>query len=119
MKIKYLISFIIISLALFGLVAGAQNIQYPVEELGNCGSESVCKSYCDKSENTKSCVNFAEKNNLMSKEEIEMAKKFMAAGSKGPGGCEGKNECEAYCNNLDHIDECISFAEENNLIPPE
>ncbi len=119
MKTKYLISFIIISLALIALVAEAQNIQYPVKELGNCKDESACKSYCDKSENTEVCVNFAEKNNLMSKEEIGLAKKFMAAGSKGPGGCRGKNECEAYCNNMDRIDECISFAEDNNLIPPE
>src|SRR3989344_9339798 len=119
MKIKYFISFIIISLALFGLAAGAQNIQYPVEELGDCQDESACRSYCDKPENAKSCIAFAEKNNLMSEEEIKMAKKFMAAGSKGPGGCKGKNECEAYCNNIDRIDGCIAFAEENNLMPPE
>ncbi|MCX6813408.1 MAG: hypothetical protein NTV77_02950 [Candidatus Azambacteria bacterium] len=129
MKIKYLISFIIINLALVGSVilvnkifaqgtTRAQNIQYPVKELGSCKDESACKSYCDKSENTKSCVNFAEKNNLMSKEEIEMAKKFMATGSKGPGGCRGKDECDAYCNDIAHIDECVAFAVENNLMPP-
>ncbi len=118
MKIKYLISFIVISLALVGSVAWAQNIQYPVKELGSCKDESACKSYCDKSENTKSCVNFAEKNNLMSKEEIELAKKFIATGSKGPGGCRGKDECDTYCNDIAHIDECVAFAVENNLMPP-
>jgi len=118
MKTKYLISFVIISLALIGSVAWAQNIQYPVKELGNCQDESACKSYCDKPENAKSCVNFAEKNNLMSKEEIEMAKKFMAVGSKGPGGCKGKDECDAFCNDMANIDECVAFAEKNNLMPP-
>ena len=119
MKIKYLVGFIVISLALAGSAVWAQSIQYPVKELGDCENETACKSYCDKSENIESCVNFAEKNNLMSKEEIGLAKKFMAVGGKGPGGCSGKDECEAYCNNIDHIDECISFGEENNLIPPE
>jgi len=119
MKTKYLISFIVVSLALIGSLAWAQNVQYPVAELGNCQDESACKSYCDKPENTEACVAFAEKNNLMSKEEVELAKKFVAAGSKGPGGCKGKDECEAFCNNMDHMDECISFAEKNNLIPPE
>ena len=113
-----LISAVIITKGIFAQTTLA-DIQYPVAELGNCGSESACKAYCDKSENTKSCVAFAEKNNLMSKEEIEMAKKFMAVGNKGPGDCRGKNECEAYCNNIDNINECIAFAEENNLIPPE
>ena len=113
-----LISAVIITKGIFARTIPA-DIQYPVVELGNCGSESSCKSYCDKSENTKSCVSFAEKNNLMSKEEIEMAKKFIAAGSKGPGDCRGKDECEAYCNDIAHIDECVAFAVENNLMPPE
>ncbi|MDP3004447.1 MAG: hypothetical protein Q8N43_03015, partial [Candidatus Azambacteria bacterium] len=116
MKTKYLISFIIISLALIGSVAWAQNIQYPVKELGSCEDESACKSYCDKSENANSCVNFAEKNNLMSKEEIGLAKKFVAMGSKGPGGCNGKDNCENFCNDITHVDECVAFAEKNNLM---
>ncbi len=120
MKTKYLISSVILisSFIIIGSVIAA-DIQYPVEELGNCQNEAACKSYCDQPENMEACLNFAEKNNLMSREEIEMAKKFMAAGSKGPGDCRGKDECETYCNNIEHIDECISFGEENNLIPPE
>jgi len=129
MKTKYFISFVIVSLALIGSVilinkifaqgtTETQNIQYPVKELGNCKDESSCKSYCDKPENANSCVNFAEKNNLMSKEEIEMAKKFMAVGSKGPGGCRGKNECDTYCNDMANINECVAFAEKNNLMSP-
>ncbi len=55
----------------------------------------------------------------MSDEEIVKAKKFLEIGGEGPGGCEGKDSCEEYCNDINHIDECISFAEENDLIPPE
>ena len=43
----------------------------------------------------------------------------MSAGGKGPGNCEGKDACETYCNDMGNIDECISFAEKNDLIPPE
>ena len=100
MKTKYLVIFIAVSLALIGSVdlvnkvfaqktTGIQNVQYPVKELGNCQDESACKSYCDKSANTEACLDFAQKHNLMSKEEIDLAKKFMAGGSKGPGGCRG------------------------------
>ncbi len=120
MKTKYLISSVIL-ISSFIIISSviAADIQYPVEELGNCQNEAACKSYCDQPENMEACLNFAEKNNLMSPEELEMAKKFMAAGGQGPGGCRGKDECETYCNNIEHIDECISFGEENNLIPPE
>ncbi|MFH1392970.1 MAG: hypothetical protein ABIG73_01115 [Patescibacteria group bacterium] len=116
MKTKYFIGFIVISLALAGSVAWAQNVQYPVKELGDCKDKSACKTYCDKSENAEACVNFAEENNLMSKEEIKVAKKFMAAGNKGPGGCNGKDNCENFCNDIANIDECVAFAEKNNLM---
>ena len=94
-------------------------IQFPVAELGNCGSKEACKTYCDDSAHIEACIAFAEKHNLMPQEEIEVAKKFIAAGAKGPGGCTGKDSCEAYCNNIEHIDACVAFAEENRLMPPD
>jgi hypothetical protein len=129
MKTKYFISFIIISLALIGSfnlvnkafaqeTTGIEDIQYPIKELGDCGDELACKSYCDESKNMEVCIDFAEKNKLMSEEEIQTAKNFMAAGNEGPGGCRGKDECNAYCNNVANIDECVTFAEDNNLMPP-
>ena len=121
LEFTILIFGIIISGVLLGnvLAQTAPDIQYPVEELGNCKDETACKSYCDEPENIRACVSFAEKNNLMSGEEIKQAKKFIAVGAKGPGGCRGKDSCEEYCNDISHIDECISFAEKNNLIPPQ
>ncbi len=129
MKTKYLISFIIISaIAIIGSVglfnkvalaqetAGAANLQYPVKELGNCQDAASCKTYCDKSDNNTACLNFAEKNNLMSKDEVNTAKNFVASGSKGPGGCAGKDACETYCDDINNINDCVSFAEKNNLM---
>ncbi len=129
-KTTYFFIFAAISLALFGSVnlinkvvaqeaAGIESVQYPVEELGNCQSQSACKAYCDKPENIEACLNFAQENNLMTEEEIALAKNFVAMGSKGPGGCAGRDECDNYCNDTANIDECITFAVENNLMPPE
>lgn len=125
---KYLSNFIILGIAIISFVFIISNvlaestseistIQYPVKELNNCASESDCKIFCDKTENIERCLSFAEKNNLMSKEELQMAKKFANKQMKGPGGCNGKDECDTYCNDMIHIDECISFAEKNNLMP--
>ncbi|MFH1967804.1 MAG: hypothetical protein ABIJ84_00265 [bacterium] len=125
MKTKYLIytifGFLIISSVVFGgrILAqnsGTANVQYPVQELGNCENEQDCRAYCDKPTNQSACLDFAQKNNLMSEEEVEMAKKFLAKGGKGPGGCVGKDSCEEYCDNISHIDECISYAEENGFL---
>ncbi|MDO8481709.1 MAG: proline-rich domain-containing protein [bacterium] len=92
-------------------------IAYPVAELGNCKSKSECKSYCDQPGNMEACIAFAEKNNLMPEEDIVMAKKFLAVGGKGPGGCTGKDSCEAYCNDINNIDVCVAFAEESGMMP--
>jgi len=54
---------------------------------------------------------------LPEEEEIQIAKSFIEAGSEGPGGCANKDNCEQYCNEISHINECISFAEKNNLLP--
>ena len=61
------------------------NFQYPIAELGNCKNKDSCKTYCDKPANVASCIAFAEKNNLMTTDEINSAKKFIAAETKGPG----------------------------------
>jgi len=129
MKNKKQSLFLSLAILIFGLsVSGSiifaqndlsdDNIQYPIAELGSCENKDDCKEYCDNSQNFDACIAFAEKNNLMPKGEIETAKKFMAGGVKGPGGCENKNKCEAYCDNIDNISECVSFAEKNNILPP-
>ncbi|MFH1193036.1 MAG: hypothetical protein V1656_01840 [Candidatus Jorgensenbacteria bacterium] len=97
----------------------APNIQFPVAELGNCGSERECKTYCNDPAHVDACITFAEKNGLMSREETATARKFSQGGFKGPGGCTSKESCESYCDNVAHINECIAFAEANGIIPPE
>ncbi|MEK7149530.1 MAG: hypothetical protein AAB757_00930 [Patescibacteria group bacterium] len=98
-------------------ISVAANIQYPITELGNCQNEIACRAYCDKPANREKCLDFAQKNNLMSQEKINVARKFLAAG-KGPGNCATKDSCEKYCDEISHIDECVTFAEKNNILPP-
>lgn len=125
MKTRYLFIFIVLAAAGFLGVKSFTNaatpadIQYPVKELGNCKSDADCKAYCDKPENTGACLAFAQKNGLMSEEEINIAKKFLKAAEKGPGGCNSKESCDEYCNDMSHIDECVAFAEKNNLLSPQ
>lgn len=92
------------------------NLTYPITELGSCKDQATCKVYCDNPTNTTACISFAEKKNLFSQEELQTAKKFIASGSVGPGSCKGKNECRTYCENKNHINECVAYAESNGLM---
>lgn len=95
------------------------DVTFPVAELGNCEDTDACKAYCDDADHLNACLAFAERNNLMSEDEIHTAKKFIEAGGKGPGGCAGKDACRNYCDDIGHIDECIAFAEKTGIVPPE
>ena len=119
---KYLFLVIFFSLIFGSTVLGAGDISYPVKELGNCKDKQECKTYCDKKENMLSCVNFAEQNGLMSKEEANMSKKIIPdlINNQTPGGCKTPTECREYCQgSTEHIDECVSFAKKNDILPKE
>ena len=120
LKIVLLTGFLILGCAVFVIAQDDPftKLTYPIPELGNCSDRETCEAYCDEPENMGTCLNFAETYGLLSEGEIEMAKRMLALGeTEGPGGCAGVEECEAYCDQIEHIKECISFAEENNLIP--
>ena len=98
---------------------GPETIQFPIVELGNCKNKEECKKYCDDAKHVDACIAFAEKNNLMSQEELSTAKKFIASGGRGPGGCTGQKSCQNYCDDINHIDSCVAFAEKTGILPPE
>ncbi|MBM3257102.1 MAG: hypothetical protein FJY98_02110 [Candidatus Liptonbacteria bacterium] len=94
----------------------ASGIIFPIPELGNCGDKQACKQYCENPANVEACVAFAEKSGLMNKEEAQRAKKFSQAVAKGgPGGCKSPGECEAYCSDITHLEECVSFAKKQGI----
>lgn len=108
-----------VSKALAQEESAVSKIQFPVVELGNCASEAACKTYCDNPANVEACFAFAERNGLMSRAEATAARKFIAGDFKGPGGCTSRESCESYCDDIGKINECVAFAEQNNILPPE
>ena len=110
--------FLIILSFIFLIPAVYAEIQYPVQELGNCASQQDCEIYCNNAQHMEACINFAEKEGMMTQEEIAEARKvlpFMLSGET-PGGCQGKTECDAFCNKDENFQECIDFAEKAGLI---
>lgn len=99
------------------------DIVFPVAELGGCQSETECKTYCDNPDNYSACFAFAKKHNLLEgpladKSEKELEKFAQVMNEGGPGGCQSQRECDAYCDDIDNINECVTFAERHDLMPP-
>lgn len=88
---------------------------------GGCNSKAKCDNYCSVPTNMRECLDFAEAAGFMSPEELEEARKiadYVASGGKMPGGCTSQ-DCEDYCEDEAHFDECIAFAKGAGLLSPE
>jgi len=83
---------------------------------GGCKGKDECRTYCDKDENFQECISFAGKAELISPEELEMAKK---TGGKGLGDCKSKQTCEDYCNKPENAEACANFALDKGLLSDE
>lgn len=96
------------------------NITYPIKELGSCKDKADCASFCSKNENMVACMDFAEKQGLLSGEDLRISKIVAEKISKGqtPGACKDQDSCEKFCKDkVENINACISFAEELNILP--
>jgi len=92
-------------------------VVYPVKELDNCKNQANCRIYCNEATNMEVCLGFAEKNNLAPANEIAEVKKVLQALESGvhlPGGCKERIQCEDYCSETSHIEECFSTALEGH-----
>jgi len=121
-----LVSFIFVSKEVFAQPSensiSDAGLTYPIEALGSCKDKTDCKNYCSVSENMLNCVNFAETQGMLKGEDLRISKIVAEKISKNetPGQCKTKDECEKFCSGkVDNIKQCVAFAEELNVLPPE
>jgi hypothetical protein len=88
---------------------------------GNCTRKAACEAYCMEPSHIDECLAFAEKAGLIPPEELADAKRFAPYIKSGetPGGCRRKEECEAYCSDVAHFEECVAFAKKAGMISNE
>jgi len=102
------------------------DITFPVSELGGCQNEKACRTYCDQPDNFSACFAFAKKYNLLEgpvadigeEDDIENLSRVLQE-EGGPGNCKSQSSCETYCNDTNHIKECVAWAEKHDAIPKE
>lgn len=100
---------------------------------GGCTSKDACEKYCSDFAHAQECFEFAQKAGITQvqggvpgKAEGRFAggippgqfQKFLEAIKNGqtPGGCKSKEECETYCKDPAHREECLSFAEKAGFV---
>ena len=90
-----------------------------------CSSDlkEECEAYCNDLAHMEECVDFAEKMGFMTPEDADRARRMAERGINvmqgGPGGCKGKEECEAFCQDPANMETCIDFAVQIGDMTPE
>lgn len=88
---------------------------------GDCEGRA-CEIYCEDLSHAEECLVFAKEHRFVDEDEIqrfEKINKLLQSGEQMPGGCRGKKECETYCSDASHTEECLAFAEKAGFIPKE
>ena len=89
---------------------------------GKCENAIECFSYCESVAHLDECWDYTVRHNLNRGYDIDTIRRLAKLAREGvpfPGNCQGKDACEAYCENPAHIDECLAFAEKAGLFPPD
>src|SRR3989344_3332518 len=89
---------------------------------GGCKDEASCRNYCENMDNLEECVNFVDKFDLATPDELKEMRKIAdikKAGVPFPGNCKTKESCLNYCDNSANAAVCIEFAQKAGFIPKE
>ncbi|MDP3792337.1 MAG: LamG domain-containing protein [bacterium] len=92
------------------------------ESPGQCKDEASCRNYCEDIDNIGECVDFVEKFNLASSDELKEIRQMAdvkKAGVAFPGNCKTKESCLKYCDNSANAVVCMEFALKAGFIPKE
>jgi hypothetical protein len=106
----------LIASSAFVHAANLTEITYPIKELGSCEDKDDCFVYCSDSQNFEACHDFGTNNGLVTESENTNRINTILESQKGPGECNSAVSCEVYCSDIQNIDECLSYAEKNEII---
>ncbi len=96
-------------------------LSFNISQLGNCQIGSDCRNFCNRPENITQCMDFADKYGLLSPSNIEISRAFIAAIASGgtPGSCRTLEECDHYCDDSNHTNECLDYVGKKKLVAEE
>lgn len=96
-------------------IADYYDVTFPIPELGNCGSYSECRNYCEDPVNQNTCINFAKSKGFYKEEPIRPDNDELWRRTKAELGCDSMQSCQAVCQQATNFERCNSFAGRQGL----
>lgn len=94
----------------------AQNLSYPIPDLGNCRNQQECYLYCQIPENSPACWSYGKY--VMNTQEDVLGETTVniTYPISELGNCADANACFIYCNQPKNQSACYMYAKNNGLI---
>ncbi len=107
-----------------------RQIEFPIPELGNCGSIDECDAYCRTNSANSACQQYAEMTDMEEYYEEDFGEKEepedVSEGTEGINfpiaeldNCGSMEECAMYCGQPDHREQCTAFAQAHGMSTPQ
>lgn len=118
MKLKHILitglaSLLIIFFISISQTVQAQNMKYPISELGDCRDAKECYLYCEVPENKPAC--WAYQTYVIEGQVLGDSTQNITFPIVELGNCANAAECKSYCDNAENKNICASFAKAHNL----
>ena len=90
-----------------------------VGKTGPGGCQGIeCQEYCEDVNHQDECFEFAASEGLIPEAEVKKIRqiKERVGTTRGPGGCRSESDCREYCEDIDHLEECLDFGVKAGLM---
>lgn len=94
---------------------------------GGCDTKDACETYCKDFNHASECMAFAKNAGMLKRiandqgmPEGQFEKLLqLTQDGQAPGGCKSKDQCENYCKDSAHLNECLDFGVKAGFVSQE
>ncbi len=90
-------------------------VEFPVADLGGCGSYFECRSFCEDPVNGTTCINYGKAKGFYKDDPVVLEKDKILGEAKRRLGCDSYESCLNFCEIPANFDTCNSFAKSQGI----
>ncbi|MBI2196709.1 hypothetical protein HYU45_03845 [Candidatus Daviesbacteria bacterium] len=90
-------------------------VEFPIADLGNCGTYYECRSFCEDPVNGKTCINYGKSKGFYKDDPVVLEKDKILGEAQRRLGCNSYEACLNFCEIPANYDTCNSFAKSQGI----
>lgn len=91
-------------------------VEFPIADLGSCGSYFECRSFCEDPVNGEACVSYGKARGFYKDDPVILEKDKILSEAGRRLGCDSYESCLNFCEIPANYDKCNSFAKSQGIV---